>query len=264
MTRFPVLMYHRIVSGSCPVPDPVERPWAVTAEVFEGQMRHLADTGRTGVSMRQVHDTLVSGRSVPPEWVAITFDDGNTSDHAHALPCLAARGFGATFFVCGNRVDAPGGLSRTALAELHGAGMHIGSHAMTHRFLTTLDESAERDELARSRDVLESIVGVAVDHFAPPGGRWSARTARTLRDLSFSAVSTSVFGYNDATRAHFAYRRIPVVSATRAARFAAIANGSRLRLLPAYARATALALVRGALGENTYARVRAARPGGTS
>ena len=264
MNRFPVLMYHRILSEHLPAPAPEERPWSVTAEAFARQMDRLAESGRVGVSMRDVHGTLASGGRVPPAWVALTFDDGNASDHAVALPALAARGFRATFFVCGERVDAPGGLSREALREMHAAGMHIGSHAMTHRFLITLDAAAERAELARSRELLESVVAAPVDHFAPPGGRWSRRTARTLRELDFAAVSTSAFGYNDAARARFAYRRIPVMLGTPLARFDAIARGSRAPLLPAYARAAALSTLRGVLGERGYARARAARPGGGS
>jgi peptidoglycan/xylan/chitin deacetylase (PgdA/CDA1 family) len=241
----------------------VEAPWAVDLASFERQMDGLQAAGRIGVTMDRVHRTLAGGGRVPPEWVALTFDDGNASDHGHALPVLAARGFQATFYVCGNRVDAPGGLAATAIRDLHAAGMHIGSHAMTHRFLSTLDAGAEREELARSRELLESIVGDRVDHFAPPGGRWSARTAGALRELGFAAVATSVFGYNDAGGARFAYRRIPIVRSTSDERFDAIARGSRLRLLPGYARAMTLSLVRGALGESTYARVRAAGTGGT-
>jgi peptidoglycan/xylan/chitin deacetylase (PgdA/CDA1 family) len=212
-----------------------------------------------GVSMHRVHETLAAGSRVPAEWVAITFDDGNASDHAHALPVLAAHGFSATFFVCGARVDAAGGLARAQIREMHAAGMHIGSHAMSHRFLTTLDGPSERAELAGSRELLESVVGAPVDHFAPPGGRWSRRTERALLDLSFRAVSTSAFGYNDSAAARFAYRRIPVVYATSHAHFDAIAGGERARLLPAYLRSSVLGVARGALGERGYARLRSAR-----
>jgi peptidoglycan/xylan/chitin deacetylase (PgdA/CDA1 family) len=59
---------------------------------------------------------------------------------------------------------------------MHDAGMHIGSHAMTHRFLTTLSGPEEEEELARSQALLQEIVVEPVDHFAPPGGRWSQRT----------------------------------------------------------------------------------------
>ena len=239
-----------------PVADPSERPWAVPLEAFEWQMDRLVATGRKGVSMADAHEALVGGKGVPREWVVLTFDDGNASDHAHAFPVLSGRGFRATFFVCGRRVDAEGGLTKAMLREMHAAGMHIGSHAMTHRFLTTLAPAEEEDELARSQQLLQEIVGAPVDHFAPPGGRWSKRTAATLRRLSYRAVSTSAFGYNDAAHARFAYRRIPVVEATASSRFDAILAGNRVRLLPSYLRARALGLARRAIGEAAYARLR--------
>ncbi len=262
MNRFPVLMYHRILSGLHPVDDPVERPWSVTLDAFTRQMDRLVAAGRVAVSMRRVHESLSAGGRVPAEWVAVTFDDGNASDHGHALPILAERGFSATFFICGSRVDAAGGLDRGQIREMHAAGMHVGSHAMSHRFLTTLADADEREEIARSREMLESISGAPVDHFAPPGGRWSGRTARTLRELSFAAVSTSAFGYNDAARCRFAYRRIPVVLDTPEAQFDAIVAGMRTRLLSSYARSAAGRVVRGALGERVYGHLRRVASGG--
>jgi peptidoglycan/xylan/chitin deacetylase (PgdA/CDA1 family) len=262
MNRFPVLMYHRVESPRCPVPDAEERPWAVGHGDFAAQMDHLRAAGRVGVSMARVHRTLAEGGRVPPEWVAITFDDGNQSDAREAWPILAGHGFQGTFFVCGGRVGAPGGLAREEIRSMHGAGMHIGSHAMTHRFLTTLSAREERAEIEASRKLLEDITGEAIDHFAPPGGRWGARTVDVLRDNGFVAVSSSAFGYNDAGRVRFAYRRIPVVRSTGAERFAAIVAGERSRLLPGYVRAFTLSMIRGTLGESNYARLRARSGGG--
>ncbi|MCI0451023.1 MAG: polysaccharide deacetylase family protein [Candidatus Latescibacteria bacterium] len=259
MSRFPVLMYHRIRSQRLPVADPAERPWAVSAEAFEWQLDRLASLGKTGVTMAQAHDALLSGSGVPREWVVLTFDDGNESDHVHALPLLSARGFRATFFVCGRRVGESGGLEREMIREMHAAGMHVGSHAMTHRFLTTLSARDEEDEVARSKELLEAVVDKPVDHFAPPGGRWSKRTADTLRRLQYRAVSTSSFGYNDARTVKFAYRRIPIVEATTRARFDSIVAGERWKLAAGYVRAGSLGLARRAMGEATYARVRGYR-----
>jgi peptidoglycan/xylan/chitin deacetylase (PgdA/CDA1 family) len=239
-----------------PVADPTERPWAVSIEAFENQIDRLAASGRVAVSMAQAHDALVAGRGVPRSWVALTFDDGNESDHAHALPVLARHGFAASFFVCGNRVGARGGLEPAMIRAMSDAGMHIGSHAMTHRFLTTLSARDEEDELVRSKEILQGIVGTPVDHFAPPGGRWSKRTAATLRRLSYHAVSSSAFGYNDARAPKFAYRRIPIVEATAPAYFDAIVAGARWRLVSGYVRAGSVGLVRRALGETAYARLR--------
>jgi len=142
--------------------------------------------------------------------------------------------------------------------------MHVGSHGMTHRFLTTLAGDDERGELAQSRALLESIVEESVDHFAPPGGRWSSRTARFLRELSYRAVSTSAFGYNSTRHPRFAYRRIPIVKATTRDRFDAIVGGERWRLLPSYARAAGAALLRRTLGEAATARVREVGRGGAA
>ena len=53
MSRFAVLMYHRIHSAETPVDDARERPWAVTLDAFEEQMGHLVAAGRVAVSMAQ-------------------------------------------------------------------------------------------------------------------------------------------------------------------------------------------------------------------
>lgn len=259
MSHFPILMYHRVHSSRVPVTDPIERPWAVSVEEFEWQVDRLTASGRIGVSMAQAHGTLAAGNRVPPEWVVLTFDDGNESDFVHALPILARRAFRATFFVCGNRVGARGGLELSMIKAMHDANMHIGSHAMTHRFLTTLSAREEEDELAHSKDLLQGIVGESVDHFAPPGGRWSKRTEATLRRLSYRAVSTSSFGFNDAASPKFAYRRIPVVESTSRGRFDDIVAGARGRLVSGYARTAAVGVVRRALGETAYARLRGYR-----
>jgi peptidoglycan/xylan/chitin deacetylase (PgdA/CDA1 family) len=254
-------MYHRLESDRCPVARAEERPWAITASEFDRQMDRLRELGRVGVSMDDVHRALAAGGAVPPEWVALTFDDGNRSDHEHALPALAGRGFRATFFVCVERVGEADGLSRAMVRELHGAGMHIGSHAMTHRFLTALSASEEEAELLGSREFLETVVSAPVEHFAPPGGRWSSRTEQALRRAGYTAVATSRYGFNAAATPCFAYRRLPVVRSTGPGRFDAMVRAERGRLWSGYVRAGTLGLARHMLGEAAYRRARTVRAG---
>jgi peptidoglycan/xylan/chitin deacetylase (PgdA/CDA1 family) len=252
-------MYHRLESSSCPVTLAGERKWAIPARRFEAHMRGLREAGRQGVSMDQVHRRLCAGESIPGTWVAITFDDGNASDYRHALPVLAGHGFHATFFVCGERVGAE--LLPGELRSMHEAGMHIGSHAMRHRFLTTLEPADEEAELVQSRRTLEELLGAPVTHFAPPGGRWSSRTREALRRAGYEAVSTSRYGFNPADSAKFAYCRLPVLGATSSGTFDAMVNRRRYRLLAGYARATAIAAARSVLGESGYGRARNAGGG---
>ena len=252
--RFPVLMYHRLESPACPVTAADERRWSIPATRFEVHMRGLRDAGREGVSMDQVHRRLLAGDAIPPAWVAITFDDGNASDYRHALPVLAGHGFRATFFVCVERVG--GELAPEELRSMHEAGMHIGSHAMRHRFLTTLDAAQEEAELVESRGTLEQLLGAPVTHFAPPGGRWSSRTRDALRRAGYEAVSTSRYGFNPANSAKFAYCRLPVVGATSSSTFDAMVNRRRYSLLAGYARAGVIGAARSVLGESVYVRAR--------
>ena len=132
-------------------------------EEFRWQLDLVARSGLRGVSMRMAHGVLASGQRVPREWVVLTFDDGNRSDHEHARPLLLERGFNATFFVGTDRIEAEGGLSSGMLAQMAADGLDIGSHGMSHRFLSSLTGEEEREELEKSKAILERIPGVAVD-----------------------------------------------------------------------------------------------------
>jgi len=256
MGRFSALMYHRIVSTLCPAEDPEEARYAVPLESFRAQLDAIASSGARAVSMRDVHDRLDGGGEVPTTWVALTFDDGNHSDFVHARPLLLERGFCASFYVCGNRVGAEGGLERDMLAGMSADGFHIASHGMTHRFLSNLDDGEEAAELEESRDLLSGATGQTVDHFSPPGGRYTARTMVTLKRLGYRAVATSDFGLNQTRGQRFRYRRIPIMNTTSIPRFYKMISGRPARLLPDYARALVLRSLRSALGEAGYRRLR--------
>jgi peptidoglycan/xylan/chitin deacetylase (PgdA/CDA1 family) len=258
MARFPILMYHRIISEECPVPggDPEEARYGVELDEFRWQMDRIARSGRRGVSMKVAHDLLESGGRVPSEWVVLTFDDGNRSDYVHALPIFKQFEFTATFFVGGNRLGIDGGVEPGMLAQMAADGMDIGSHGMTHRFLNTLDAEAEEEELSRSKSLLEGATGGEVLFFAPPGGRIGRRGIDTLRRLSYRAVCTSVFGFNSSAGPRFEYRRIPVTATTTRARFGQFVDSAAPQLLPLYVRDRALRLAKKALGETGYRRLR--------
>jgi peptidoglycan/xylan/chitin deacetylase (PgdA/CDA1 family) len=251
-------MYHRIVSRDCPVPgvDPEESRYAVGDDEFRWQMRRISGSGRRGVSVRMVHESFARGDPVPSSWVVITFDDGNLSDYVHALPWLEELGFSATFFVGSERIGAEGGLEPDMLAQMAARGMDIGSHGVTHRFLTTLSAREEEEEMNGSKQFLERITGGEVLFYAPPGGRIGRRGIATLKRLNFQAVCTSEFGFNACAQRKFAYRRIPVTASTPRARFGDFVEAAVPRLVPLYARDRLLRLAKRVLGEDGYRRIR--------
>lgn len=126
--------------------------------------------------------------------VRITFDDGNVSDVALALPALRRRGLKATFFVVAGRLGAPGFLDEQGVRTLLAAGMGIGCHGMRHRPWRRLDDSALHDELVVAREVLEAIIERPVTEAACPFGSYDRRVLSFLRRHGYERVYTSDCG----------------------------------------------------------------------
>jgi len=104
-----------------------------------------------------------------PGELALTFDDGpNSVWTPRLLETLAQYDVRATFFMVGGSAERQAGLVRQ-MAE---AGHLIGSHSWTHPNLAMTGSVQIREELRRSKDMLEQIIGQPVRYFRPPfGGR---------------------------------------------------------------------------------------------
>lgn len=80
--------------------------------------------------------------------------------------------------------------------SLRRAGMQIGAHTVSHPILAKLDASQAADEIGRSREVLEGLLGEKVGMFAYPNGKPGTDYLpdvhpRLVRELGFdAAVST--------------------------------------------------------------------------
>jgi peptidoglycan/xylan/chitin deacetylase (PgdA/CDA1 family) len=194
-----VLAYHLVEGGTG---SPVDLP----LDTFRRQMEELAATGRV-LSLDDAVRRLEGGPADPANRetpaVVLTFDDAYRSFRTHAFPVLAELGLPATLyaptaFVAG---EAPGPLAGARdlpaldwgeLAELAASGLvTVGSHTHTHPDLDTLarsDATAVRDELARSKELLEERLGRPVEHFAYPRARRSDVAETEVRARYRTAV----------------------------------------------------------------------------
>jgi len=132
-------------------------------------MDHLKGHGWQGLSLGQALQ-FAEGPNV-----TITFDDGCETDLLAAAPILRQAGFNATFFITVGRLGKPGYLSKAQVKELS-EGFEIGSHSMTHAYLTDLDESGLRHEICDSK------LPTGADHRET--GRPLLMSWRTLRSAS--------------------------------------------------------------------------------
>lgn len=180
----PVLMYHQLaerLDGN---------NYTLARSTFRTQMELLDHLGLQGVSVGE----FLSGRR--PGVVVLTFDDGNRSDAEYAWPILQDLGFSATFYVTSGHVSQHRlRISWNQLRDLARSGAEIGCHGHTHCFLDTSDGDVLRYEIAGAKKLLEDGLGIAVDHFSLPGGRYNAETLRVCAASGFISVARSTPGY---------------------------------------------------------------------
>lgn len=138
---------------------------------------------------------------LPRGSTALTFDDGFASVYDHAAGVLDRHRLPAAVFVVaetltpqGRRVDwvdtPPPWPLRTLtpsqVLELHAAGWTIGSHSFSHRVLTELDPRTCEEDLRRSRELLEDLLGAPVTVLAYPRGRHDAAVRAAAARAGFS------------------------------------------------------------------------------
>ncbi len=188
MSEVPILMYHSIGGAD---------RLAVRPEAFAEQMAYLREHGYTPVPLG------THARAERP--VVITFDDGYADFHEHALPVLDRFGFPATVFVTTGWLHDAGPyaagrplgrmLTWRQAEEIAACGVEIGAHGHSHAQLDQLGRPALRDELRRSRSLLQDRLGHAVAVMAYPYGYSSARVRREVRAAGYDkacAVANSV------------------------------------------------------------------------
>jgi peptidoglycan/xylan/chitin deacetylase (PgdA/CDA1 family) len=129
--------------------------------------------------------------------VRLSFDDGNASDAAIALPALQERGLTADFFPLADRLGTPGNLDDDTLQALATAGMTIGTHGAAHRPWTKVAASEQDRELQDARTRISEAIGRPVETAACPFGAYDRKVLQALRAAGYTTVFTS-----DARPAH--------------------------------------------------------------
>src|SRR5207248_1131767 len=155
------LMYHEIELPNRKLcqSEPGYVRYVISLEQFRAQMSAIQQSGLRGVS---VSDALAFSNPA----VALTIDDGCETDLLAIAPVLKQFGYSATFYVTAGFLGKPGYMSVSQLQELSNLDFEIGSHSMTHPYLSDLDEGKLHREIVDSKTMLEGMVGKLVEHFS--------------------------------------------------------------------------------------------------
>jgi peptidoglycan/xylan/chitin deacetylase (PgdA/CDA1 family) len=190
--RVPILMYHHIATPP-PGADAVRVDLSVPPDVFDAEMKFLADQGFHTIHLTDLLNYFQSGAPLPPKPIIITFDDGYDDNYINAFPTLKDHGFDGTFFIISQRADdaAPGYMTWQQIEEMSANGMEIGSHSFDHRFnLGEIPYTIQWVEIKRSHDAIAQHLPNQAPVFAYPSGSYNATTLAILKQLGYVASVT--------------------------------------------------------------------------
>lgn len=186
-----ILGYHRFEN-------PAKDPLAITTEEFRRQMQALKDAGIPVIPMEDFLAWRRGEKEIPERSAVITIDDGYNCTYHTAWPILKEFGYPFTYYVYTNYISA-GGRSITweQLKEMRAAGVDIGSHSISHDNMVRpkrakgVDYSAWlRDELRKSKEIIEQNLGVPVRTFAYPYGIQNEAVRQEGLDAGYEALFT--------------------------------------------------------------------------
>lgn len=217
--RARILVYHSISN------DPLN-PFSVSPEDFEEQARFLSQEYNVVPIEELVACIRGEGGEILPNSVVITLDDGFRDNYDYAYPILRKYGLPATMFVIVARLS-PGGasqpepgeqqsgryLSWDQVVEMSQNGISIGSHTLTHPWLTEVALEEARREIVESKARLERRLGKPVKLFAYPGGRicdFNQDIRAIVAESGYSGACVGLNGANGSNTDPYLLRRTKI------------------------------------------------------
>lgn len=192
-----ILCYHAVQAGW-------ESPMCMDPEAFAEHAEWLVRR-TTVVPLQTAIEALGPDGRLPRGTTALTFDDGFSGLHANLTPVLSRLGIPATVFLVAETlteagrpvdwVDTPppyplATLTLDQVRDMQAAGVSFESHSFSHLDLTRLTFQECVDDLTRSRELLESLLGHDVRLLAYPRGRHDADVRAAAQRAGYSHAFT--------------------------------------------------------------------------
>lgn len=208
----PILTYHKL--GPRP-PGTRLKGLYLPARLFARQLAELRAAGFQTISLDQ------QAQATAPS-IVLTFDDGFANVLQHGLAPLAENRFQAIQFLVADFLgktdewdaalgEAPSPLMDVSqVREWLAAGHQIGSHGLTHPFLTRLPRDQAREEIRASKKKLEDMFGVPVRHFCYPYGDWNEEVRGFVAEAGYQTACATESGINPPGCPPLALKRVTV------------------------------------------------------
>jgi len=192
MTKFISFLFHKLTED-----DPSEI-MEVSKSLFERCLFSIKEASIPVMCLGDLVKLSYTNSYKSKRAISITFDDGWDSDYKIAFPMLKGYGFKATFFITTDWINKKGYVKEVWLKEMSQYGMEIGSHTLSHRYLTRLSEDEVYKEFYDSKCRLEDILGREVTAVSIPGGEYNGKIIKLAYKTGYKIIATSKPGINQA------------------------------------------------------------------
>ncbi len=200
-TRLVVLNYHKIGN--------FDDYYSVSPEQFAQQVEYMLNQGYTVISLADYRSWRQGNIELPSKVFMLTFDDGSLSDYETVYPFIQKHRLKGVFFLKTKAINTAGYLTADQIKEMSTSGLcEFGSHSVNHRNVVAMARDILDEELAGSRNTIQSITGQDVYAFAYPNGMWDEAAKEALMKNEYLFAFTVMPGINDVTTNPFELRRI--------------------------------------------------------
>ena len=200
-TNAVILLYHHVA-------DDTPKSTSISPLVFRQHMEYL-QKHYTVVPLQKVVNALKSNTPLPPNSVAITFDDGYQNILINAHPILREMDFPYTIFINPGEIGKnKSQLNWAQVVSMHNEGVSFANHTIDHAHLLNNRSSMQTSKwLAQSWQniqqaelMLEQHIGESLKYLAYPYGEFNHKLANKLKHegyIAFAQHSGAVGPYSN-------------------------------------------------------------------
>ena len=247
--KIPIIFYHRLFNEN-----EDDEKYSIQGKVFQKHLQYLSDNHFKTLLVDDIYDLRFKDQE-HGKIIAITFDDGSSSDYSIAFPLLKGYGFFASFFVTTGWVDTDRYMTWHNLSEMALSGMSIQSHSVSHALLSDLNADDIFRELHGSKKILEMKLNRPVKFLSLPGGSYTRQVLRVAESAGYKGICTSKPGMSKIDNTNSScmeLNRFLITRQTSFDNFKAIVNGDQTKIMKSKLKYIVSSNVRRMIGTKNY------------
>lgn len=190
----PVLLYHHVQPLSVASLLGHDQ-LTVDSNIFEEQMKYLADNDYSTISADQLVNALINHQNLPEKSVLITVDDGYDDTYTYVYPIMKKYNLIANIMIPTGLIGKAGYMTWDHLKEMKQSPViNIYNHTHTHAALGNITAEEIEKEIITADADLESNLGIRKNIFAYPYGSFTPQAIEILKEHGFIAAFSTIEG----------------------------------------------------------------------